>query len=475
VAERAAVEAHLSTCSECQQALVAYRRFDALVSAPLRLGDGGAGPLADFQLMLLEETMLTTDPNTPSAPRRLIRQRPRTPLTALGAIAAVLLIAILAGTFFTYFRAPRRPVTATVPALTWRQATLPNGFVLPVPNGNQDDAFAISPADGQRAWACMPDPGQPGAIAVWATHDAAKTWRQVSALAPQLPAPPQWCELMPDQYDAHTLITALGRDPCRTCGLQPYMMSWLSTDDGATWQALPGESGLFEEATNNGTIYALVGDPTKVQAFQLATITRDGGTLSVHPTGSPAGDPGEIDHISLPTSLWMHPPDQVLYAADAGAHFWRSDDVGVHWTALGLPQGAVAVENSSATDPVHVFGRWIEREHHWLFCVTSFSAVQCSDDGGLSWPARLARQMRDVAVDCYAASAITADGQLLAACSSFSVSPNDWWVLTLLAPGSRASRQIGAVPSSNFTLTATGQIWGFNWAGDAVYVATLRG
>jgi hypothetical protein len=64
--ERAAVEAHLADCAECRLALAAYRRLYTLARSPLRLGDGGEGPLMDYQPLLLEETMLTTDRDTRS-------------------------------------------------------------------------------------------------------------------------------------------------------------------------------------------------------------------------------------------------------------------------------------------------------------------------------------------------------------------------------------------------------------------------
>jgi hypothetical protein len=106
--ERAAMEAHLAECAECRLALAAYRRLYTLARSPLRLGDGGAGALAEYRPLMLEETMITTDPDTRSAPPW---RRPPTRLTALGGIAAVLVIAILAATLFAHFRSPTQPVT----------------------------------------------------------------------------------------------------------------------------------------------------------------------------------------------------------------------------------------------------------------------------------------------------------------------------------------------------------------------------
>jgi putative zinc finger protein len=138
--ERAAVEAHLAECAECRLALTAYRRLYTLARSPLRLGDGGAGALAEYRPMILEETMVTTDRETTrGAPPRPPR---RTALTALGAIAAVLVIAILAATLFAHFRAPTQPVTprpTATPALdsaSQAYIDLLHTYYLPMANAN---------------------------------------------------------------------------------------------------------------------------------------------------------------------------------------------------------------------------------------------------------------------------------------------------------------------------------------------------
>jgi hypothetical protein len=453
--ERAAVEAHLAECAECRLALAAYRRLYTLARSPLRLGDSGAGALAEYRPMLLEETMLTTDPDTRSAPPW---RRPPTRLTALGAIAAVLVLAILAAALFTHFRGPApvtpRPTpTATVPPLTWRQATLPSGYALPGLNA-PDNGFAVSPADGQRAWACAPIANQPGAFTLWATRDGATTWQQVSTLTAQAPETPQRCILTTDQYDSHTLVAELSWGSFQ---IAPRWVSLLSTDDGATWQALPGQLGVDALATNNGTRYAVVHDSTNDSDHgRLVTITSAGGALSLHPTGLPA-----LAANTYIFHLWMRPPDPVMFVADSPTGFWRSDDAGAHWTALTTtPSGAI------------LFGRWIAARHSWLFCTPSTDAMQCSDDGGQSWPLRLAQ---GIARGCIVGD-ITADGALLAACAD---NPNaeqfGSFTLTRVVPGTLASRQIGTVASPAFLLTATGQIWGFDPSRATVYVATLAG
>src|SRR5512146_1711738 len=56
-AERAAVEAHLATCQECQEALAMYRRFYSLLRSPMWLGSPGA----HFD----EETLISDAPTPP--------------------------------------------------------------------------------------------------------------------------------------------------------------------------------------------------------------------------------------------------------------------------------------------------------------------------------------------------------------------------------------------------------------------------
>jgi hypothetical protein len=97
-AEHTAVEAHLATCTECQQALSAYRRLYTLARSPLQLDAGGAEAWAPYRPFTEEETMTTTtDPNRDLEPTRIPYRQPPTALKTLGAIAAVLLVGALIG------------------------------------------------------------------------------------------------------------------------------------------------------------------------------------------------------------------------------------------------------------------------------------------------------------------------------------------------------------------------------------------
>jgi hypothetical protein len=97
-AERTAVEAHLAVCTQCQQALAAYRRLYTLARSPLQLDAGGAEAWAPNRPFTEEETMTTTiDPNRDLEPTRIPYRQPPTALKTLGAIAAVLLVGALIG------------------------------------------------------------------------------------------------------------------------------------------------------------------------------------------------------------------------------------------------------------------------------------------------------------------------------------------------------------------------------------------
>jgi len=110
--ERATVEAHLASCAECRETLVMYRRFDALVRSPLRLGGGAVGVLPGYRPAIQEETMITNDSDQETATRTRTRtmrpQRRRAAVGSMAAIAAVVLVALLAGVLFALHRPPSR-------------------------------------------------------------------------------------------------------------------------------------------------------------------------------------------------------------------------------------------------------------------------------------------------------------------------------------------------------------------------------
>ena len=110
-AERIAVEAHLATCAECQEALTMYRRFYTLLRSPLRLGT----PSAHFD----ETTTMLDAGSSRSQPAwRPSGPAPRGPRNrrALAGVAAALAAALVIAGFVAVF-APRLhpPKVATTP------------------------------------------------------------------------------------------------------------------------------------------------------------------------------------------------------------------------------------------------------------------------------------------------------------------------------------------------------------------------
>src|SRR5262249_35864155 len=102
--ERMAVEEHLMTCAECQEALAMYRRFYSLLRSPLRLG----APSAHFDqdTTLLDAGASHSQPTWPAghadegAPRGPRNRR------ALAGVAAVLAAALVIASFVAVI-APR--------------------------------------------------------------------------------------------------------------------------------------------------------------------------------------------------------------------------------------------------------------------------------------------------------------------------------------------------------------------------------
>jgi streptogramin lyase len=149
-AERAAVEAHLAECAECQRALAAYQRFYILAHSPLRLGDSEAAAFAEYRpeggLAILEETVITSDSDRNTWSTTTTRLgRPRAALTTFGAIAAVLVLALLAASLFAYFGSPHQgpagKPTPTPAALRITEYPLPTANSWPTgitrgPDGN---------------------------------------------------------------------------------------------------------------------------------------------------------------------------------------------------------------------------------------------------------------------------------------------------------------------------------------------------
>lgn len=124
-AERIAVEEHLATCAQCQEALAMYRRLYSLLRSPLQLG----GPSADFD----DSTVLMTETTTATRhrpPRRRPTTRDPRNRRALAGLAAALAAAMII-TGFLAVLAPRLhpPTVAGTPSPRPSPTTPPSTFV----------------------------------------------------------------------------------------------------------------------------------------------------------------------------------------------------------------------------------------------------------------------------------------------------------------------------------------------------------
>jgi hypothetical protein len=148
-AERTAVEAHLATCAECQEALAMYRRFYTLLLSPLRLG----APSAHFDE---PTTILDVGPSRSQPEGRPSGPTPRGPRTrrALAGIAAVLAAALVIAGFVAVFAPRLHPPTAAStptaqPSVTAQPTTTAEPTASPQPSGTpQPSAFVCANPQG---------------------------------------------------------------------------------------------------------------------------------------------------------------------------------------------------------------------------------------------------------------------------------------------------------------------------------------
>jgi hypothetical protein len=118
--EHAAVEAHLATCQECQEALAMYRRLYSLLRSPLRLGP----PSVYFD----DETTVIGSAPSPSANTQPPKRSPH-PRT-LGVIAAVV-AATLVVVGFLAVSSSRSGQPATAATATPQVTTAPTATATP--------------------------------------------------------------------------------------------------------------------------------------------------------------------------------------------------------------------------------------------------------------------------------------------------------------------------------------------------------
>lgn len=352
-----------------------------------------------------------------------------------------------------------------VPALAWRQATLPAGF------DPQHWGQAVSPVDGRDAWLCAP--GQGDDFTIWATHDTAVTWAPVGSIVVATPEPGS-CTLVADQGSVSALVAGIMWGSGEAGTLRS--MSLISADSGVHWRALPGEMQVMEVGSVPGKTYAILHDtaaaaPAAQQSGLMVSVDGLHTWRAIRPATLPAND--------ALFQFWLGPAVGDLAAATVQNTLWHSDDAGASWSRLSTPDRQTSL------------GAWLPRVGQWLFCAGEGTPVQltCSTDLGKSWQQKPTFSSTLHCASCgkngapYSVtqpclpSEIAADGSLLADCPATNSAPT-WagsaeFTLYRLAPNALAWITLGAAPAQWLTLSASGKLWCWDPQGGRLFVAML--
>lgn len=140
-AERAAVEAHLATCQECQEALAMYRRFYSLLRSPLRLGP----PSINFE----DQTTIVNGPTTQPPEFRSPQRRPRSTRSRVFAgvaavLAATLVVAGFVAVYASHAQQPAGNGTPTVAPQASATATSASSPTAATPTTVQPGSFVCA-------------------------------------------------------------------------------------------------------------------------------------------------------------------------------------------------------------------------------------------------------------------------------------------------------------------------------------------
>ncbi len=295
-AERVAVEAHLATCAECQEALAMYRRFYTLLRSPLRLG----APSAHFDepTTILEAGTARSQPGwrpDGSAPRDPRRRR------ALAAIAAVLAAVLVIAGFVAVF-APRLhpPTVASTP--TAQPSASPEPTTTPKPTGTpppQPGGFiCANPPGSGMTYAYVRGDGHLYAVTgcttprqLAGTNALPVAWspsNRYLAVALQTSSSPSQLQVIDTQTDA-TISTRYAAD----FGSRPS-----TPNVGSTARIF---FGWLDDTTFLGAIAPLVAGPDNTEAPGTSTLVRVDlrtgnetalGTIPGWVTFSPGPEPG---------------------------------------------------------------------------------------------------------------------------------------------------------------------------------------
>jgi photosystem II stability/assembly factor-like uncharacterized protein len=317
-----------------------------------------------------------------------------------------------------------QPTPFVTGSLAWHAVTLPSGFDAA---HNNRDVMAVSPADGNTAYACFgPYVGPSAPPQLWLTHDGAATWRQVITL----PGPPVAgsCTLTLDALDpqiAVYLVTSTG-----DTGLPDH--AYITRDGGVTWDAQPGPPApvIGALATAHGTTYALRSAVSSQGSSAALYVSSDGmrtwRLISGHVPYNQMG-------------FWLDPATGALLllvnTGDVGQELWTTRDGGRSWSQLPAPSMNYIV-GTPAGHPWHICGFWATPG------AARPNRVRCSTDGGYTWTAEPDLDAQLKWPDVFA---IAADGALLAE-GTTDVSQSTNHTVYRLAPHASRWQALGQAP-----------------------------
>lgn len=432
-ADERRITAHTSACPACQRVIASHEALAAALRAE-------QPPAPDpLNWARLQERIVSARPATRfvaqlSAPR----WRRAAVWSGLGAAVAALVISAL---FFSLFGqmivlrggataplgtvAPTSPIMG--PKLTWQYRSIP-ASVTPPP-GSQSDVSNIffAPTDHQTAYICFIHNALRNApVAIWATHDGARTWTHVSDL-PNTTAT-TGCMVTVDAHDPLRLNVVVhgqnvyGQNPTTYVDV---VSSYISENGGKTWRTISAAPALNFLATSGETSVAIV-DP--LSDFHGSPDHSD-PRLSISHDGFRTWQPIDGGLYTLlhqaVIRVWQRPGNGALLAlvmtftvtsqssgkatasvtpggsttptaGSASFSLWSSDDLGAHWTPFPTPTNLAGpsayffVAQPYGTAPWQVCGV-ADASQSAAPASTSVRHTQimgCTRDSGRTWVSR---------------------------------------------------------------------------------------
>jgi Putative zinc-finger len=376
-AKRAAVEAHLVTCVECQEALAMYRRFYTLARSPLRLGmpslapDGG--PLRSPGIGAPTEAT-EPQPTAPLPPRRSQRA------AVLGAVAAVLVVSLVAAGFVallvrhsqpgrhatpTPTPTPMSTATPVTPTATPPSGGTPASWTVVTNTPSRTTSVQFAPSNPSVAYLCADD-GPPAApltstSRLYKSTSGGQAWQRVTGAPtlhpvpppPQQPAPLAGCRVFVDASDANDVFLQQTEIEPVGASFAIARALWRSRDGGLTWRQLTSldRTDGFEQLAVLGT--RLIGRPhpsvggvaacdpsVKPTAYSYIMGSDDGG-VTWHNLGQSIESQGYSPHDFAVAGNTLFAAADTIPTNQCDYHItsalWRSTDGGNSWGKVTAP------------------------------------------------------------------------------------------------------------------------------------------